>query len=91
MIWGWDHALAYYREESGIDVSMQNVEWYRLFYALPMFLFAHNAASLVHNAGNRHVRFAWTATENVYRAELAFAALGGFRPTQVPERVSTAR
>jgi aminoglycoside phosphotransferase (APT) family kinase protein len=85
LIWGWDDALAYYREQSGIDVSMENVRWYRLFYALPMLLFTHNAASLVHKGGNRHVRFAWTATENLYRAELAFASLGGFAPKRVPE------
>jgi aminoglycoside phosphotransferase (APT) family kinase protein len=80
VLWGWDDALRHYRQRSGIDVTMARVEWYRQFYALPMFLFTHNAARHVHLNGNRLARFAWTSTEMQHQAELRFASLGGFRP-----------
>ncbi len=79
-IWGWEQALAYYRELTGIDVTVERVEWYRRFYALPMFLFTHNAARQVHLGHNRLVRFAWTGTEMLYQAELRFAGIAGFPP-----------
>ena len=59
---------------------MDRVRYYRKFYALPMFLFTHNAARQVHLGGNRLARFAWTASENLFHAELRLASLGGFVP-----------
>jgi aminoglycoside phosphotransferase (APT) family kinase protein len=82
-LWGLDEALTYYRDRTGIEVTPERVEYYRRFYALPMFLFTHNAARQVHLNGNRLARFAWTSTEMLYQAELRFAALGGFRPRAV--------
>jgi aminoglycoside phosphotransferase (APT) family kinase protein len=79
-IWGWTDALRYYERRTGIDVTIDRVEYYRRFYALPMFLFSHNAARQVHCNGNRLARFAWTSTEMLYNAELRFAAIGGFLP-----------
>ena len=82
-LWGLDEALTYYRDRTGIEVTSERVEYYRRFYALPMFLFTHNAARQVHLNGNRLARFAWTSTEMLYQAELRFAAPGGFRPRAV--------
>ncbi len=79
-VWGWDDALAHYRRRSGIEVTMDRVVYYRRFYALPMLMFTHNAARQVHLNGNRLARFAWSATEMQYQAELRFAAIGGFAP-----------
>jgi len=83
-VWGWDDAFAHYRRRTGIDVTMDRVVYYRSFYALPMFLFTHNAGRQVHLNGNRLARFAWTATEMVHQAELRVAAVAGFRPQAVP-------
>lgn len=84
VVWGWDHALAYYAAASGIEVTMARVEWYRRFYALPLFLFTHHAGAQVHRHGNRLARFAWTSTEMQYQAERRFAAVGGFLPGGAP-------
>jgi aminoglycoside phosphotransferase (APT) family kinase protein len=78
--WGLAEAASYYHSLTGIEVTPDRVEWYRRFYAMPMFLFTHNAARQVHLHGNRLARFAWTATEMLYYAQLRFAALGGFNP-----------
>jgi aminoglycoside phosphotransferase (APT) family kinase protein len=80
VVWGWDDALRHYRRVSGIDVTMDRIDYYRRFYALPMFLFTHNAGRHVHLNGNRLVRFAWTSTEMQFQAELRFAMIGGFLP-----------
>lgn len=79
-IWGMDQAIAYYESLSGIPISKQRVWYYRRFYGLPQFMFTHNAADLVVNRGNRLVRFAWTATEMQYWAELALGNAAGFAP-----------
>lgn len=79
-VWGWPDALAHYARCSGIEVPMSSVLFYRRFYALPMFLFTHHAGLQVHRHGNRLARFAWSATEMSYVAELRFASLGGFLP-----------
>jgi aminoglycoside phosphotransferase (APT) family kinase protein len=79
-LWGWPDALRHYEAQSGIPVSMERVRYYRRFYALPMFVFTHNAGRQVHLHGNRSARFAWSSTEMQYQAELRFAQVGGFLP-----------
>jgi aminoglycoside phosphotransferase (APT) family kinase protein len=80
VVWGWPQALAHYEQRTGIPVTMERIRFYRRFYALPMFLFTHNAGRHVVLDGNRLARFAWTSTEMQYQAELRFADIGGFLP-----------
>jgi len=75
-VWGWPDALAHYERRSGIPVTMERVEYYRSFYALPQFIYSQNAGRHVQD-GNRMARFAWTATEIQYAAELKLAAVAG--------------
>ena len=79
-VWGWPDALRYYRNRTGIDVTMERVMYYRALYSLPMFLFTHNAARQVHCNGNRLARFAWSSTEMLHQAQLRLASAAGFRP-----------
>ncbi len=76
-VWDMERALEFYRTESGIDVSLENVRYYqlaRLFGRMVMFAYT---ATVV--GGNSHatVRQSWTATEvqHVVRRALA-SALG---------------
>lgn len=79
-VWGLEQALDFYRGLTGIEVTPERVVYYRRFYALPMFLFTHNAGRHVHVHGNRLARFAWTSTEMQYWAQMRFADTGGFAP-----------
>lgn len=77
-IWGMDQALAYYTEVSGIPVTKERVRYYRRFYGLPQLMFTHHAGRLVSEGRARLVRFAWTATEMQYWAELSLGTAAGF-------------
>jgi aminoglycoside phosphotransferase (APT) family kinase protein len=61
-IWGLDKALAYYREVSGIDLSIDNVRFYQMVRAFNTIVYAHKAATAV-QGGAGDIRQAWTGTE----------------------------
>lgn len=77
-IWGMDQALAYYQGMSGITVTKDRVAYYRRLYGLPQLMFTHHAAGLVTHGGAGLARFAWTATEMQYWAELSLGTAAGF-------------
>jgi aminoglycoside phosphotransferase (APT) family kinase protein len=80
-LWNLEKALEFYRQESGIDVSMENVQFYqiaRLFGRLVMF--AHTADVVAGNPG-AHPRQAWTVTEVLHSVKQALGAvMGWFEP-----------
>ncbi|MDB5702397.1 MAG: hypothetical protein JWL66_2596 [Sphingomonadales bacterium] len=61
-IWGLEHALAYYREVSGIDLPIENVRFYQMLRTFGAILYGHKAAVVMHT-GEADIRQAWTGTE----------------------------
>lgn len=76
-IWGLPEALAYYRERTGIEVTVERVEFYRMFYGVLQFLYAHHAAALARRGEPVALRFMWTATEVSFRSQLRLARVFG--------------
>lgn len=76
-IWGWQEALEFYRELSGIEITPQRLSWYKACYGLIQFTYAHHSAHhLNHGAGS--IRLAWNASEVQYRSQLKLASAFGF-------------
>ena len=76
-IWGLPEALAYYRERTGIEITVERVEYYRAVYGVLQFLYAHHAAVRVRRGGPAPLRFVWTAAEVAFRSQLRLARLFG--------------
>jgi aminoglycoside phosphotransferase (APT) family kinase protein len=79
-VWGWDQALEFYAGISGIEVTMERVNYYRGMHGLISFLYTHNAAAQMRIHGLRDLRFTWTAWENSYRSNIRLAQEVGFEP-----------
>jgi aminoglycoside phosphotransferase (APT) family kinase protein len=81
-IWGLSHALDYYRQVSGIAVTVEAVRFYGVIRAMRLIIMAAKAGKSVTAAPERaEIRQAWTATEvgHVCRRSL-IAAMGLTRP-----------
>jgi aminoglycoside phosphotransferase (APT) family kinase protein len=76
-LWGWPEALGYYRDRSGIDVTMERVEFYRRCYGLPQFVYTQHAAAQVAASPSPDLRFVWNATEVAHRSQLRPARVLG--------------
>lgn len=61
-IWGLEHALAYYREVSGIDLKIENVKFYHMVRAFNTIIYGHKAGVITHRR-EADIRQAWTGTE----------------------------
>jgi aminoglycoside phosphotransferase (APT) family kinase protein len=81
-IWGLAQALDYYRQVSGIEVTLEAVRFYGVIRAMRLIVMAAKAGSSVRTAPERaEIRQAWTATEvgHVCRRSL-IAAMGLSQP-----------
>jgi aminoglycoside phosphotransferase (APT) family kinase protein len=81
-IWGLAQALDYYRQVSGIVVTLEAVRFYGVIRAMRLIIMAAKAGRSVTTAPDRaEIRQAWTATEvgHVCRRSL-IAAMGLTRP-----------
>ena len=71
--WGLQHALDHYRAITGIEISVERVEFYRELYGLLQFVYTQHVASIVRAMERPPLRFMWTATEVGFRSELRLA------------------
>ncbi len=79
-LWGLEQAVAFYREVSGIDVTVDSVRYYHEVRALSTILFGHKAAVVTHQSKGATIRQAWTGTEVVYLGKRGLAAAMGLAP-----------
>ncbi|MBW8911258.1 MAG: hypothetical protein JF564_05085 [Sphingomonas sp.] len=79
--WDLDTALAFYRAESGIDVTMENIRYYQLARLFGRgVMFAHTA-TVVAGTPTSTIRQSWTVTEVIHVVKRALgSALGWFEP-----------
>jgi aminoglycoside phosphotransferase (APT) family kinase protein len=75
-LWGLEKALAYYREVSGIPLTLENVRYYQALRSFGAVLYGHKAAVITHH-GNTDIRKPWTGTEVLYVAKRLLAAATG--------------
>lgn len=80
-LWDLDRAIEFYRAESGIDVSIENIRYYQLARLFGRgVMFAHTA-SVVAGTPNATIRQSWTVTEVIHVVKRALgAAMGWFEP-----------
>lgn len=79
-IWGLEASLAYYREVSGIDVTIDSVRFYQMLRALSTIEFSANAARGVTDCAEATIRQAWTATEVLHIGKRSLGGLMGIGP-----------
>ena len=79
-LWGLEKALAFYREASGINVTIESVRYYFDVRALTTLVYAGNAATSVRKGAGAHIRQAWTGTEVLYIGKRFLAAAMGWMP-----------
>ena len=72
-IWGMPQALAFYREVSGINVTLEAVKFYQITRALGTIGYGHSAAVIVQH-GKADIRQAWTGTEVFHLGKRILAA-----------------
>lgn len=84
-VWGLEQSLAYYREVSGIDVTIDNVRYYQMVRALGTVEFSANAARGVTESPEATIRQAWTATEVMHVGKRGLGAILGIAPGLSPE------
>lgn len=79
--WDLDTAVAFYRAESGIDVTMENIRYYQLARLFGRgVMFAHTA-TVVAGTPTSTIRQSWTVTEVIHVVKRALgSALGWFEP-----------
>jgi aminoglycoside phosphotransferase (APT) family kinase protein len=63
--WGLAQALEYYRQVSGINVTVEAVQFYFVVRALNTIVYGHKSAVIAHR-GQADIRQAWTGTEIVH-------------------------
>ena len=72
-IWGMEKALGYYREVSGIPLTIENVRYYQSLRMFGQILYGHKAA-VITRTGNADIRKPWTGTEVMYVAKRLLGA-----------------
>jgi aminoglycoside phosphotransferase (APT) family kinase protein len=86
-VWGLEQALDYYRSVSGINVTAEAVQFYRVLRGFRLLMMSHKAAEAVHaNPAKGEIRQTWTGTEVSYvckRGLLAAMGLSEPPPAQV--------
>lgn len=75
-LWGLDHALAFYREQSGIPLQVENVRFYQMVRTLGTVLYGHKAATVT-TGPVADIRQAWTGTEIAYLGKRMLAGVIG--------------
>lgn len=83
-LWGAAQALEYYRKESGIELTLEAVNYYRIVRALSTVSFGHKAAVVTHKGCGATIRQAWTGTEVLYLGKRGLAAAMGLAPPLPP-------
>lgn len=79
-LWDLDKALAFYRAESGIDVSLENIRYYQLARLFGRgVMFAHTA-TVVAGTPTATIRQGWTVTEVLHVVKHALASAMGWMP-----------
>jgi aminoglycoside phosphotransferase (APT) family kinase protein len=78
-LWGMDHAVAYYREVSGIPLAVGNVRYYQIVRALSTLVFSHKAAVITHH-GDADIRQPWTGTECLLLGKRVLLSAMGLGP-----------
>lgn len=73
-LWGMREALAYYAEQTGEEITLERVEYYRELYGLLQFVYTQHVSSIVRSMERPPLRFMWTATEVAFRSELRLAS-----------------
>ena len=76
-IWGLAQCLEYYFEVSGIRVTADAVDFYRMVQSLKMIMYSQSAALGVHSTPDAHIRQAWTGTEVAYVGKKIMASVMG--------------
>ena len=76
-LWGLELALAYYRDVSGIEVSVEAVRFYQVARGLGTMVFSANAARAVAEHSDATIRQAWTGTEIMHVAQRGLGAVLG--------------
>jgi aminoglycoside phosphotransferase (APT) family kinase protein len=82
-LWGMEKALAYYREISGIALSIENVRFYQRVRAFNTIIYGHKAATGLHG-GKGDIRQAWTGTEVQHLGKRMTANTIGLMPAFDP-------
>ncbi len=82
-LWGLEQAVDYYRQVSGINVTVDSVRYYQVLRALGTLIFGQKAATVTHH-NNADIRKAWTGTEVYHFAKRALAAAIGLAPPPPP-------
>lgn len=77
VVWGLEPALEYYEGVSGLHVTKEAVEYYRILGALEMVVFAHNSAVPLALGTDHLARLAWVSTEILYWAKFLLANAAG--------------
>lgn len=76
-IWGMEEALKYYRSISGIDVTLESVQYYQtISRGLNVIVYSHRAAVAAHGPAP-DIRKAWTGTEVLHFGKRMLAASMG--------------
>jgi aminoglycoside phosphotransferase (APT) family kinase protein len=75
-IWGLEKAVAYYREVSGINLSVESVRYYHIIRSLGTIVYGQKAAVVTHH-GNADIRKPWTGTEVYHLGKRLLAASVG--------------
>jgi aminoglycoside phosphotransferase (APT) family kinase protein len=82
VLWGMDAAVDYYREVSGIDLTVDAVRYYQIVRALGTIQYGQRAAVTVHH-GQADIRKAWTGTEIFHLGKrMLSAAIGIAEPIE---------
>ena len=75
-----DRLLDFYEEVSGLHVERENLDFYRLIYALEMFLTSHNAAVPVVHGEDLSARLCILSVSSVQTTQTALARGIGILP-----------
>ncbi|MBC2640263.1 MULTISPECIES: phosphotransferase [unclassified Rhodococcus (in: high G+C Gram-positive bacteria)] len=82
-LWGLPEALSYYYDHTGIEVTVERIDYYRALYGLLQFLYTHHAAAQVRHQDHPSLRFVWNAAEIGFHSEVRLAGLFGAAPGEV--------
>ena len=82
-LWGLPEALSYYHDRTGIEVTVERIDYYRDLYGLLQFLYTHHAAAQVRRQQRPPLRFVWNAAEIGFHSEVRLAATFGSAPGKV--------
>lgn len=91
VLWGLKPALAYYKDITGIQISEDAVEYYRVLNCFENIVALHHAALPLADGSDRLARLAWLSTEVMHYANRTLLAATANRKMDVASVFSTQR